>query len=95
MATYETLVLIDPVLGDEEVTKYVHKLETLVTQRKGRLIKDENLGRKKLAYPINKKTEGSYVKLALEMPTPELREFERNLRLEPKVLRQMTLRRDG
>lgn len=92
MATYETLVLIDPALGEDEVGKYVRKLENLISQQKGKLVKEENMGRKKLAYLIDDKAEGTYVRLELELDTQNLREFERNLRLESKILREMTLR---
>lgn len=89
---YETLVLVDPALGEQDTPKFLKKLEELVLQHKGRLLTHENLGRKKLAYPIKKKREGSYIRLDLEMPTSALALFQRGLRLEPNVLREMTVR---
>lgn len=92
MVKYETLILVDPALGEEEVAKYAHKLENFVGARKGKVIINENLGRKKLAYPVMKKWEGSYLRLEFDMPTSMLHEYEKDLRLEANVLRQMTIR---
>lgn len=92
MAIYETLVLIDPSLGEDELSKYVKKLDGLASQQKGKIVKDETLGRKKLAYPINKKTEGTYIRLEVQLEPKALHDFERSLRLESKILREMTLR---
>ena len=92
MVKYETLILVDPTLSEEEVTKYAHKLESFINAHKGKVVMNENLGRKKLAYPVRKKKEGSYLRLEFDMPTPMLSEYERDLRLEANVLRQMTIR---
>ncbi|MEK7288166.1 MAG: 30S ribosomal protein S6 [Elusimicrobiota bacterium] len=95
MMTYETLVLLDPSLGEEDVGKYVGKLGRMAVEHKGKVLKDEKLGRKRLAYPVRKKMEGTYVCLHLALPLEALAGWQKALRLEPNVLRQMTLRQDN
>ncbi|MEK6543677.1 MAG: 30S ribosomal protein S6 [Elusimicrobiota bacterium] len=92
MATYETLLLVDPSLSEEEVGKYVSRVSKLAAGYKAKIVKEEKLGRRRLAYPVNKKKEGSYVCLQLEMPTSEMVGFERDLKLEPQVMRSLTIR---
>lgn len=92
MPNYETLVLVDPVLSDDEVTKFVAELTDLASKEKGKVTKEERLGRRRLAYPIRKKFDGNYVCLQLDMPQAGVKKWERGLRLKDKVLRQMTIR---
>lgn len=90
MRKYETLVLVDPTLSEQEVGQFSHKLESFVADHKGKALLSESLGRKKLAYPINKKREGSYLRVEFEMPTAALAGYQKDLRLQQLVLRQIT-----
>ena len=54
----------------------------------------EGWGRRRLAYPINKKTEGYYVLLEFEGSGQEIAEIERRFRVNDTVMRYMTVRVD-
>ncbi|MBI2071156.1 MAG: 30S ribosomal protein S6 [Elusimicrobia bacterium] len=90
MTTYETLVLVDPVLSDDELTKLMNQLGKIAAERHGKIVKEDRMGRRRLAYPVRKKAEGNYVCLHLELPSQELGEWQRQLRLHPNILRQLT-----
>lgn len=94
MPNYETLFIADPTLGDQDVEKLIGRIGKLVGDFKGRLVKEEKWGRRKLAYPIKKKTEGSYVVLHLDLPASQVQEYRRNLRVDSHILRELTLRLD-
>jgi small subunit ribosomal protein S6 len=52
------------------------------------------MGRRKLAYPINKKTEGHYVLLEVEGTGKEIFELERRMRVNDAIVRFITVRVD-
>lgn len=85
---------MDPVLGEDEVGKLTAKLGQTASQHKGKILKEDKLGRKRLAYPIRKKMEGTYVCLHVDLPSASLADWQRSLRLEPAVMRQMTLQQE-
>jgi small subunit ribosomal protein S6 len=49
-----------PDVGDDDITKLNEAIEQMVAKEGGTVVKTENMGRRRLDYPINKKTEGHY-----------------------------------
>ena len=97
MRTYELAIVADPRLSDEEMVALTEEFKQLVTTRGGEVVREENWGKRKLAYPINKITEGRYVFLHLQMEpkvTTLLPEVELRLKQNDKVLRFLTVRTD-
>ncbi|MFP3941578.1 MAG: 30S ribosomal protein S6, partial [Thermoanaerobaculia bacterium] len=68
----------------------------LVTDNGARITKEDDWGRRKLAYPIDKQTEGRYRLLYLhaDQAFTGVQELERRLEQSDKVLRYMTVRTD-
>lgn len=97
MRTYELAIVADPRLSDEEMIALTEEYKQLVTTRGGEVVGEESWGKRKLAYPINKVTEGRYVFLHLQMEpkaTALLPEVELRLKQNDKVLRFLTVRTD-
>ncbi|MFC1521185.1 30S ribosomal protein S6 [Elusimicrobiota bacterium] len=90
MSVYETLVLTDPVLSEEEIKDWVSRWEKRISNYGGKLIKDTVLGRRKLAYPVKKKTMANLVVLEVELPTAKLSEYTKALKIESPILRELT-----
>ena len=68
-ANYEVVYIIDPAQGEENIAALVNKFKTLAEQN-GSAVEVEEWGSRKLAYPINYKTEGYYLSLIhLSEPT--------------------------
>jgi small subunit ribosomal protein S6 len=63
---YETVLVIDPQIGDEPIRAIIEKVKEILTQQQATIIKVEEWGKRKLAYPINKKTYGFYVSVEFE-----------------------------
>jgi small subunit ribosomal protein S6 len=97
MRTYELAIVADPRLSDEEFVDLVDEYKQLITSRGGELVREESWGRRKLAYPIRKLTEGRYTFLFLQMEAKSaalFAEVELRLRQNDKVLRFLTVRTD-
>lgn len=89
MKTYELLAIFKPNLDAEEVDKSVKKLEDTVTEFGGKTESTDKIGRKKLAYDINKFRDGFFVSTNISLPEEKVAEFKRQLRLTDSILRTM------
>ena len=94
--TYELALVLDPSLGDEEVAAMVDEYKKMITDSGATIAKEESWGKRALAYPIRKMTEGRYVFLFIvaEDAMPPIREIEYRLRQNESVLRYLTVRTD-
>ncbi|HLF57684.1 MAG TPA: 30S ribosomal protein S6 [Thermoanaerobaculia bacterium] len=97
MRTYELAIVADPRLSDEEFVSLVDETKQLIGNRGGELTREETWGKRKLAYPIRKLSEGRYTFLYLQMPAERANlfsEVELRLKQNEKVLRFLTVRTD-
>lgn len=86
---YEMLYLIDPSMTDEQRDACITKFEKTVQDLKGTVLSIDKWGNKKLAYPINYKTEAFYVLMTFEADGSILKELDRIVGLTECVLRRM------
>ncbi len=97
MRTYELAIVADPRLSDDEFSALVEEYKQMITQRGGEVVREESWGKRKLAYPIRKLSEGRYVFLYLQMEPKTsalIPEVELRLGQNDKVLRYLTVRTD-
>lgn len=95
MNKYEAMYIVTPEMEDEAIKGVIEKFSGIITANGGEIEKADEWGRKKLAYPIDYKTEGYYV-LVNFAAAPELpRELERNFRNDESILRYMVVRQNG
>ena len=59
--TYELALVLDPSLSDEEQVSLVDEVKKMVSSKGVEVVKEESWGKRKLAYPVGKVTEGRYV----------------------------------
>ena len=88
---YETVIIFDSALEDAQVQEKIQRLTSLVAPNGGDAVKVDVWGKRKLAYPIDKKEQGIYAVLRYETEPSALTEFERVMRLDEQVLRQLTV----
>jgi small subunit ribosomal protein S6 len=84
---YEILVIVDPRPTDEEVAELLTQLGEQVKGLGAEVGKMENWGKRRLAYDIAKQREGTYAVFEASAEPSMVKEFERQLRLNEKVLR--------
>lgn len=96
MRTYELIFVVDPRVSDEDVVTLTNDYKTMITAGGSEITSEENWGRRKLAYPINKITEGKYVLLNITSQDGKtsLADVEHRMRQNDKILRYLTVRTD-
>jgi small subunit ribosomal protein S6 len=92
MRMYETIIIVQPDLGDEELKAVSAKVQDVISTMKGEFQRLEDWGVRKLAYPINKVTRGRYYYLRFDGDAPLIAELERRLRLDEKVVRYQSIK---
>ncbi len=91
---YESAVLINASLDDEQIQSQVSKIKDAITTNKGVIKEIEDWGRKRLAYPINKSKIGYYIFYRYEALTTTIAKLERMFNLDEQILRYLTLKLD-
>ena len=89
MKTYELLLVLDNSVADDVKESSVKKFEDVITSEGGSVSSVEKWGAKKLAYPINYKTEGYYVLVSFEAEGKSIKELDRVAGLSAEVLRRV------
>jgi small subunit ribosomal protein S6 len=94
--TYELALVLDPSLSDEEQVGLVDEIKKMVSSKGVSVVKEESWGKRKLAYPVHKASEGRYVFLYVvaEGDPPPVREVEKRLNQNERVLRYLWVRTD-
>jgi small subunit ribosomal protein S6 len=89
---YELMIIIDSDVADGDVDAVITRVTGLVTDEGGTIASTDNWGRRRFAYEINHKTEGTYVVWEIVTETPGLPDTERQLRLADDVVRHKLFR---
>ena len=89
MKTYEMLYVLDTAISDEAKESFVTKFEGIVSDNGGKVVSTDKWGAKKLAYPINYKSDGWYALMTFEADSAVVKELDRIAGLSVEVLRRM------
>ena len=93
MNPYEILLMLDPELPEERQDEIVTRARELIESRGGNIEKHEPWGRRKLAYEIDHKTDGTYHLLLFTSDADTLDELSRILKITDGVMRHLAVRR--
>src|SRR3954471_6850494 len=93
MNAYEIRLMLDPELPEERQNEIVTRARELIEGRSGTIDKHEPWGRRKLAYEIDHKTDGTYHLLLFQSDADTLDELSRILKITDGVMRHMAVRR--
>lgn len=91
LRVYETIFVLDPSLDDHTIQEEIKKVEELIFNHKGKIIKTEKWGMKRFAYPIRKKPQGYYTLIYFEGDGNIPTELERIYKLNESCLRYLTV----
>ena len=92
MNKYESVIIINPVLSDESVKALEAKITELINAN-GNVEKVEILGKKKLAYEINKNKEGIYAVINFEANPDSIKELERVYRITDEIMKFIVVKK--
>src|SRR2546429_867741 len=94
MRSYEIMFIVNPTVPEEEIDKINSQLEGIITSGGGTIEKVEKMGKRRLAYDINKHREGFYVLFVIAANGDIIKECERRLRVMDAVIKYITVRTD-
>ncbi len=92
MTSYETLFVIKPTLTEEEINAQIEKMKEVLAKVDAELLATDDMGMRKLAYPVEKNERGYYTVLYYKANGDAIAEIERNLRINEEVLKFLTVK---
>jgi small subunit ribosomal protein S6 len=92
--TYEVMYIVDTDTADDKIEKLNEAVGKLIEKEGGTIIRMDDIGRRRMAYPIKKKTDGYYVLFEIEGSGQEILELERRMRVNDMIVRYVTVRVD-
>ena len=93
MNKYETLFIVNPSVEDAGIKELIQKFSDLINSD-GKVESVEEIGKKKLAYPVKKNPEGFYVLINFEANGSLIAELERVFRITDEVIKFIVIRKD-
>ena len=91
MKDYEVVFIIDPACDDSQVGQEVDTVKEIVASGNGKVLETQMWGRRRLAYEIKKKKEGTYVLIRFKGDPALLAEMARRFKLNEAILRHLTV----
>ena len=95
MKGYETICILHPDLGEEEVQNNIDQYTQVISDNGGEVHKAESWGLKKLAYKVKGNVKGNFIYLLYGGEPQAVVELERNLRIADQNIRYMTIKVDS
>lgn len=89
---YELMYVVRPTVDEQSLAAVNEKVDKFIAANGGELVKREDWGKRRLAYPITKFTEGFYSVLQFNAPASAVRTLERSLQLTEEILRFLVTR---
>ena len=93
MNKYEALFIINPSVEEAGIKELIQKFSDLINSN-GKVEGVEEIGKKKLAYPVKKNPDGFYVLINFESDGTIIAELERNFRITDEVIKFIVIRKD-
>ncbi len=93
MNKYESIIIVNPNLEETAVKALEEKFTGLINEN-GKVESVENMGKRKLAYEINKSKEGIYVVFTFEAKPDSITELERIYRITDNVMKFIVVRKE-
>lgn len=92
MRDYELVMVVSPEVEDDAVPATVDRVQQFVVEQGGEVKEVTPWGRRRLAYPIERHREASYVVAQLSFDPQRLRALDENLRLSEDVIRHLLVK---
>ena len=92
MNCYETLFVVKPTLTEEETTAQIEKVKAVLEKEGAELLGTNDMGMRKLAYPVQKNNRGYYTVLFYKANGTTIAELERNLKINEEVIKFLSIK---
>ena len=94
MNNYETMLILNPVLSDEQVKESMNKFKSILTSLKAEFVSEELWGLKKMKYSIQNRKTGFYVLFEYKSSPEMISKIELDLKRDERIMRFMTVKLD-
>ena len=92
MRHYEIMVIVNPEVDERQVTPMLEKYLQIITDGGGTVDNFDFWGKRRLAYEIQKKSEGTYAVITLTAKPEDVKELDRQLGINERIMRTKVLR---
>ena len=92
MTCYETLFVVKPTLTEEEIAATITKVKDILAKEGAELVATDDMGMRKLAYPVEKHARGYYTVLFYKAEGTVIKELERNLKISEDVIKFLSVK---
>ena len=92
MTCYETLFVVKPTLTEEEIKAQIEKMKEVLAKVDAELLASDDMGMRRLAYPVQKNERGYYTVLYYKANGEAIAEIERNLKINEEVIKFLTVK---
>ena len=95
MRPYEIMVILDPETDERSVQPTLEQYLTVITKGGGTVESLDIWGRRRLAYEIQKKSEGIYAVITLQANPADVKEMDRQFSINESIMRTKVIRTDA
>ncbi len=88
---YELVVIVSPEVSEENLPSALQKVEQLISAKGGSITSVDHWGRRQLAYPIEKFTDGTYVLNKVKLDPAATKQLEADLLLSDEIIRHLLI----
>lgn len=89
--TYDLTIVFNPAAAEDRVAAVMDRVQRIITEQSGSILKQENQGIKKLSYPIKHLQEGNYMYTQFQGGPQTGHELSTNLRVSDDVMRYLVV----
>jgi len=94
MSSYELMYIIGSHISDDQIPSVTEEVKKFISEGGGTVTKHEELGKRKLAYPIQKTRNGYYVVVNFTAPAENINSIEHKVRTSQSIIRHLILNLD-
>lgn len=91
LRTYETIYIVHPEAGEEEVAKIEQQVDDSITGNGGAIVLKDNWGKRKLAYKVQHCTEGHYLLVRHQSDPSFVADLEQSFRINEQIIRYLVV----
>lgn len=95
MQRYEIMAIVLADLNEDDINALIERVQTIITDRKGAIAKIDKWGKRRLTYEIKKQRDGYYFLIDFAGNGAIVNEIERNYKIDDRVIKFMTVKKEG
>ena len=94
MKKYEVMFIVKSANESDEIKNTAEAMKSIITDNNGKVVEFNELGEKKLAYPIKKEISGYYYVMIIEANNEAINELDRKALINENILRHLIIKLD-